>query len=230
MDASPFGKLPPELRNRIYELSFSQSPRTLVLRDNSKGRSSTTDRQRKKPKKSAAFPALIQICRAIRQESTQLYYANVRLDFHAEGATQARALFARFRKSIGKPNASALRTVGFRLSATLADFSPVEPMKILSDLLAMARLARSLAGCTFTLFYHVLVPTAASGRVHFYATFRLNDLDESCVAAIEETYAIERQSRAFAAEIARYRTGVDVLRARLNKEGKKSGMRGRTWL
>ncbi|KAK5124198.1 hypothetical protein LTR85_001901 [Meristemomyces frigidus] len=110
MDKSSFGKLAPELRNRIYELALSSAdPFHLYM-------SRTHSRLQQQPKTAQRYPlALAATCRAIRAEATALFYGSNTFIFRACPmlSDSDHQLLQDFRSQIGEANATALRTVVF---------------------------------------------------------------------------------------------------------------------
>ena len=119
MDGSPFGKLPPELRNRVYEL---------VLANNEVFEITTTAfgpdfaRPRSTPQYVKMHPVAMTVtCKKMRAECTQLFYSGNTFSFsftadpcyHGPQNHSKRELwiFSRFRKAIGTLNAAALRSI-----------------------------------------------------------------------------------------------------------------------
>lgn len=105
MDSSPFAKLSPETRNRIYALVFTneQPFEFFALADHSLLKPSVV---LSKHSLSLAFT-----CGTIHHKSTQLFYATNSFIFHGIRTGDALDSLERFSRRIGNTNALALRSV-----------------------------------------------------------------------------------------------------------------------
>ena len=119
MDDSPFGKLAPELRNRIYELVLIRTDpiklRSSSLRSTPKPPKRLANRLRRNSRRRRHPFALSITCRLMHAECTQLAYArnifNIPFDTPYSVGVQLQA----FRLKIGQKNASSLRNVIFSI-------------------------------------------------------------------------------------------------------------------
>ncbi|KAK5124197.1 hypothetical protein LTR85_001900 [Meristemomyces frigidus] len=107
MENSPFAKLAPELRNRIYELALTLPKRIVIVR-----RSFSPSTFRQEPANARYQPlALAMTCRVINEECQQLFYAanafELRAALHSNGTTT----LGGFCETIGGRNSAALRSV-----------------------------------------------------------------------------------------------------------------------
>lgn len=111
MNTSPFSKLPPELRNRIYELALRHPQPFVIFRrqaDSIRGAVGSEDGQGE-----GKSLSLLSTCKAVNMECAQLFYAVNDFTFMDRGAFGARDVRRRFRRTIGDDNAAALRSVSF---------------------------------------------------------------------------------------------------------------------
>lgn len=107
MDESPLAKLPPELRNLIYEYALTADrPYSISVRSASLVPKSHRDR---------GVLSLTHTCKTIRTESTPLFYALNEFVYRSSDAFRYEGwLFPQlldFRRAIGEVNALAIRTV-----------------------------------------------------------------------------------------------------------------------
>ncbi|TKA23093.1 hypothetical protein B0A50_07410 [Salinomyces thailandicus] len=99
--SSAIGKLPPELRNLIYEQCFSNKPGVVALRR----RLDTVPRTRRDRL------ALLQSCRTIRKECSQLFYASSTFQIGHSFKGGPAVLLGRFVNTIGSTSAASLRHI-----------------------------------------------------------------------------------------------------------------------
>lgn len=111
MDKSPLGKLPPERRNRTYELVFSHKYAILISQ---RGTSVYSYQMYKKH-----HLALTRTCKIVRAESIGVFYASNTFAFYTGGPNGPADLrcLDKFRHLIGSAMASSLRKVSIRIRA-----------------------------------------------------------------------------------------------------------------
>ncbi|KAK4550143.1 hypothetical protein LTR36_003110 [Oleoguttula mirabilis] len=130
MENSTFGKLAPELRNRIYELVLALEDE-FVLKV-----SDIDDCLRRHPKAVQSAPlALTATCKSVRAEATPLFYATNTFVICARPlqGEDGVALLEEFRQRIGQANAVVLHSVVID-AGKLAKDAP--PCRLLSAILA----------------------------------------------------------------------------------------------
>ena len=111
MDSSLFGKLPPELRNRIYTLAMSRE-KTITFAPQSDHPSRRILRPLLPSHRPPQGFSLTAACRQMRQECSMLFYACNDFAFvHGIGSLKA------FTRRIRKHNSRALRSVTIKLFA-----------------------------------------------------------------------------------------------------------------
>ena len=110
MDDSPFAKLSPEIRNRIYEFAYTNEYpiEFFILAD---GAFKPSVVPRKHPL------GLAYTCGTIYRESTQLFYATNKFTIHGVSAKDAIESLKRFCLAVGQVNAEALRSVTLNLGS-----------------------------------------------------------------------------------------------------------------
>lgn len=110
MDESPFGKLPAELRNRIYECLLEDGVQYCIT-------TYFNERGVAKLKASLAEQplALARTCRATHSEFTPLFYSSNTFMIRSRAGTGVLKSFDVFTKMIGHKNARSLRHVIFRV-------------------------------------------------------------------------------------------------------------------
>lgn len=145
MDASPLGRLPAELRNRIYELVLTL-PTTIEIDPtipNDK-RSKASSLLRSRPN---VF-ALVKTCRQVHSESNLMIYANNTFDF-SNVARPAKSLrrFVNFAYLIGSTKKAALSSIQFRVDgASLFVSQENDPFTMVADI---KRMSTTMSDCTF---------------------------------------------------------------------------------
>lgn len=107
MDNSPLATLPPELRNRVYELVLCSDKPVVITHHPGKG-----PRQRAAERHEHLL-ALTTTCKIIRSESTKMFYALNRFAIRKGTRSTARDVFNDFTRLIGLSNAESLRSVIF---------------------------------------------------------------------------------------------------------------------
>ena len=111
MDNSPFARLPPELRDHIYDAAL-QFPENVVL-SKERDRGVAPD-----GKTSRIALNLLLTCRQIQEESVQrLYAVNTFSIVHNQGDASCEDILKQFVNGIGRTNAKALQSI--RVSYTL---------------------------------------------------------------------------------------------------------------
>ncbi|EME78977.1 uncharacterized protein MYCFIDRAFT_79889 [Pseudocercospora fijiensis CIRAD86] len=106
MDKSPMGKLPPELRNKIYELVLVKSRpiyvKSCLETDPNRAVICTSNSERPEL-------ALLRTCKQIQQEATSILYHDNVFTFTSQNGDSALA-FENFIKLIGSSSAASLRS------------------------------------------------------------------------------------------------------------------------
>ncbi|KAK5124150.1 hypothetical protein LTR85_001853 [Meristemomyces frigidus] len=149
MDDSPLAKLPPELRNNIYELALRYKEPIVV--------SSADALHRRRAQifspnglDSGIF-GLAMTCNAIRKECLLLYYSVNEFSLHTDGIGQGddglRPLYL-FRRIIGREAAMALRCVTLRTNSYRL------VIKLLQSLMTLAKEDDVWYKLTFPVRYH----------------------------------------------------------------------------
>ncbi|KAF2767769.1 hypothetical protein EJ03DRAFT_383828 [Teratosphaeria nubilosa] len=104
MEKSIFATLPPELRNNVYELTLQHTCVTISWRDERRAIVWSGEKARK------SHPlAILETCRTIRGEATQLFYAINRFDLLGAEDEDKREMLEAFFTQIGRKNVKALQ-------------------------------------------------------------------------------------------------------------------------
>lgn len=109
MDSSPLGRLPAELRNRIYELALECPTALKILSDGARFKWHQTHQATARTHPTA----LVKICRVIRQQSTQVLYAAYNFEISICNRVSLPVTFHNFCELVGTDNSNALRNVTF---------------------------------------------------------------------------------------------------------------------
>ena len=106
MESSLFKKTAPEIRNRIYELALAQPKSVHLIYSEKRGwqRALGDGTQ-------LHILALTQVCKAVRSECTQLFYAVNSLTIRTGSVVYVPELLDGFRSRIGTLNGQALRDI-----------------------------------------------------------------------------------------------------------------------
>jgi len=178
MEASPLARLPPELRNRIYEFALSQpSPLATTWQP--------------EVKKFTAFPplagrpsplALTTTCRQVRIECLQLFYAvnDIVIGFekHTCETKHVCSSLETMAELIGPANTAALHS----LAVTLGKLEACSYRRLL---LAVNALRSSKAAASVTAPVFLRAMCVHRMKVTF-VRLDMQDLKASCVAVLEE--------------------------------------------
>lgn len=110
MDHSPFGKLPTELRDLIYDYSIGEGRQYCILTHfNSRGLGQLKAASAGQPL------AISSTCRLLHQEYTPLFYKSNSFMIRSRVGQSVQDSFSKFTSMIGKTNAEALRNVTLRV-------------------------------------------------------------------------------------------------------------------
>jgi len=123
MDASPFGKLPRELRDEVYQLALYQTESIEVFYPESYFLKKPSERRPKQPLPSHPVNSLTTVCKKIRAESLSVFYAINTFRFtvdplrmNSECVENEGETVGRWIKNIGLAGCTSLRNVELALN------------------------------------------------------------------------------------------------------------------
>ena len=178
MDQSPLGKLPAELRNRIYEFLLEDGHQYCIT-------AHFNERGMAKLKASVAgHPlALARTCRTAYQEFTPLFYSSNDLMIRGRVGSSVLASFNAFIAMIGHSNANALRNVIFRvLEQRMDSFETVHSIN--NDVKAVIERTAVLARdefprCNFRVQVDLVHCSRAPANATFLLDLNFDELERS---------------------------------------------------
>ncbi|KAK5124311.1 hypothetical protein LTR85_002014 [Meristemomyces frigidus] len=142
MDNSPLARLPPELRNDIYELALTHD-RPYIIPTEQRRRSGLSGR------------GLMRTCRTVRAETTLLFYASNDFVFKCDsyyslGPKSHKCVkeFQAFAGTIGEANAAALRSVSFS-DESITCLVEARRKAVIRLVLGAVKEANNLSRCNF---------------------------------------------------------------------------------
>ena len=149
MDASPLGRLPAELRNRIYELVLI-FPTFIEIEP-----SSQHAERPKAPELLGSNPntfALVKTCKQVHSESSAIIYADNTFDFSDwEQPSQSLRCFNDFIHEIGLTNTAALRAIEFGVNARKINCNREDQPETIAE--NIKRMPTEMPACTFHLSF-----------------------------------------------------------------------------
>ena len=182
MDLSPFSRLPPELRNRIYERAMQhENPLYITIFSNQQGL--TQPNWQKVP-----YPlALASTCNALHKECLQLFYGINVVEIKGYGRHPPYELFNRFSKSIGEQSTEALRSVVLDTGVQYMDsFETVcAAYKELETLLERTAAMTRRFDCSFRVVAELIAYENTRHRADFTMKLAFDNLARSWDANIE---------------------------------------------
>lgn len=191
MERSPLTRLPPELRNRIYELVL-RSDDTIEIMDNGivNGRLALYSRDAAESR----ILALTITCGKVRAECLQLFYSVNTFLFNAQWTLNADKLRCMhiFRRIIGDQNAAALRNVAFSTSYEPKLSGQPRQEKLATVMTQLYKHARKDTGCSYRLDLTIkpLIRGSATllrrrGRPAVVVKMDMLEFEKSCGAAMQ---------------------------------------------
>jgi hypothetical protein len=196
MDHSPFGKLPAELRNRVYEYLLAGGDHAffcITTRYNDQGVAVTKATVQGNPS------ALAKTCRTTRDEYAPLFYSNNEFMIRGRSGEEVLKSFNNFASTIGKRNACALRRVIFRvLEQRMDSFETVcsthRDVESILERTVLAKRGEQYRQCHF----QVQIDLVHCSRAPANATFLLNlDFDKLESSWDENMETLQRKRKRF---------------------------------